>query len=169
MCLTGSGGAGLRAGGGVSAGRDREMACTDLRAIHRCAHAAANACSGSRYEDDACARLMSASSEAPWGATWTSLPKTIHRTYTKSTPCAGFESDNMRRVLAGSIPALVEHVLGAGGLSAPIVTAQLLEAKQLVLGHRRTRHALHARKRRAQAFFCGENRIGFSGPYPPLL
>ena len=23
-------------------------------------------------------------------------------------------------------------------------------------------------KRRAQAFFCGENRIGFSGPYPPL-
>jgi hypothetical protein len=24
-------------------------------------------------------------------------------------------------------------------------------------------------KRRAQAFFCGENRIGFSGPYSPLL
>jgi len=24
------------------------------------------------------------------------------------------------------------------------------------------------RIRRAQAFFCGENRIGFSGPYPPL-
>ena len=52
----------------------------------------------------------------------------------------------MRRVLAGSTPALVEHAVGPGGLSAPIVTALLLEATQLVLGHRRARHAMHARK-----------------------
>ena len=52
----------------------------------------------------------------------------------------------MRSVLAGSTPALVEHAVGPGGLSAPIVTALLLEATQLVLGHRRARHAMHARK-----------------------
>ncbi len=80
---------------------------------------------------------------------------TKQKAWTPRTPLSWFAAGAPDQMPAARRPAMHHSSLCAGAYPQGLRDANGL-AKEVV------------GIRRARAFFCGENRIGFSGPYPPL-